>query len=152
MVTESVTQAGVGRNAPCHSHFADAGVGHSAAQFVHQNINDSGLQRGAEIGLVLIHEVRIVLQRVAEGVEERRFESAETVIVARDVWLAKGEGPRIALVGQAIDDGAAGITEAHHLGALVEGFARGVVDRLPDDLHAIVGLDADDLRVAARDE
>ena len=152
MVTEGVAQAGVGRNAPRHSHFADAGVGHGAAQFVHQNIDDGGLQRGAEIGLVLLHEVRIVLQRVAEGVEERRFESAEAVVVARDVRLAEGEGSRIALVGQAIDDGAAGITEAHHLGALVEGFARGIVDRLPDDLHAIVGLDANDLRIAARDE
>ena len=56
---------------------------------------------------------------------------------------------RIALPGQAVDHRTARVGQSHHLGALVERFARGVVDRRADDLHFERGVHAHDLRVAA---
>ena len=49
--------------------------------------------------------------------------------------LGEPEGLRIALFGEFVDHGAAGIGEPHHFGTFIEGFARGVVDGRADDLH-----------------
>ena len=59
---------------------------------------------------------------------------------------------RIALLGQFVDYRAAGVGQSHHFGTLVEGFARGVVDRRADDLHFEGRIHAHDLRVAAAHE
>ena len=53
------------------------------------------------------------------------------------------------LNGEAVDDRAAGIAQAQHLGALVEGFAHRVVDRLTQDFVLERAVDLDDLRIAA---
>ena len=59
---------------------------------------------------------------------------------------------RVAELGEAVDDRAAGIAQAQHLGALVEGFAHGVVDGLPQDFVLQGAVHLDDLRVAAGDQ
>ena len=63
--------------------------------------------------------------------------------------MREAECLRIALLGQTVDHRAARVGQPHHLGALVEGLARGVVDRRADDLHFERGVHAHDLRVAA---
>ena len=54
--------------------------------------------------------------------------------------------------GVAVDVRSAGIGKPHHLGTLVEGFAGSVVDGAAENLHIVVVLHEDNLRVAARYE
>ena len=58
-------------------------------------------------------------------------------------------GAGIALGGQALERGAAGIGQAEHARALVEGLAGGVVERAPEDRVARVVLDAGQEGVSA---
>ena len=88
-----------------------------------------------------LYESRMKLKSDITTISETQFsagvERGKSLGLAegKSLGLAEGEGFGVTFVGQAIDDGSAGITEAHHLGALVEGFARSIVDGLPDDLH-----------------
>ena len=59
---------------------------------------------------------------------------------------------RVALLREAVYNRAAGIAEAHHLGALVERLAHGVVDRLAEYLEMQRVVDAYYLRVASAHE
>ena len=56
--------------------------------------------------------------------------------VAMDAWLdlreGEGDGARVAVGGEGVDPGAAGVAEAEELGDLVVGFAGGVVDGAAD--------------------
>ena len=63
--------------------------------------------------------------------------------------LGEMETLRIAQFGEPVDDRAAGIAQAHHLGAFVEGLPDGVVDGLAEDLELKRAVDPDDLGIAA---
>ena len=105
------------------------------AELLHQDVDDGSLEGGTEVGLTLLDEVRVLLQLITEGVEEGGLEPAEAIVVAWDVGLAEGKGLRIALIGKAVDDRATRVTQPHDFRTLVEGFARCIIDGLPDDLH-----------------
>ncbi len=70
----------------------------------------------------------------AEAEEEGSVGSS--LAAAMDFWLDLGEGERdrvrVAVGGEVVDPGAAGIAEAEQLGDLVEGLAGGVVDGVAD--------------------
>ena len=59
------------------------------------------------------------------------------------------ETPGIALGGQFVDDGTAGITQAHHLRAFVESLSHRIVDGLAEDLEIQRTVHLDYLRIAA---
>ena len=59
------------------------------------------------------------------------------------------EAVGVAELGEAVNHRAAGIAQAQHFGALVEGFAHRVVDRLAQDFVLERAVDLDNLRVAA---
>ena len=103
----------------------------------------------SEVGLVVLYEVRVGLDAVAEGIEEGGLKARETIVEPGDVGPCEAEGLRVALGGETVDVRAAGVGETHHLGALVEGFAGGIVDGASENLHVVVAAHEDNLRVAA---
>ena len=94
--------------------------------------------------------MRILRQFVTELVEEGGLEAAEAIVVAGYLWLGKGKGKGVALVTQFIDHRATRVAETHHLGTLVKGLARSIVDRLADDLHIKGRANQHNLRIAPR--
>ena len=119
-------------------------------EFVEENVDYRLLKRRRQVGAVFLDKVWIHLQIVAEGIEERGFQAAETVIESRDVGLGKPEGGGISFGGEAVDMRAAGIGEPHHFSTFVEGFAGCVVNCLTDDFHIVVVPDQDQLGVPSR--
>ena len=97
-------------------------------------------------------EVGVLGHGVAQHVEKRGLQSGERVVVPLYPGVCEVEGLGVALPGQPVDYRAARVGKPHDLGALVEGFARGVVDRRADDLHVERGVHAHDLRMPAADE
>src|SRR5256885_7029186 len=76
----------------------------------------------------------------AEGeVEVRAFAAGWGLFVRRSTAIAmdarldlaegEGDGAGVAVGGEGVDPGTAGVAEAEELGDLVEGFAGGIVDR-----------------------
>ena len=118
------------------------------AELLHQDVDDGSLEGGTEVGLTLLDEVGILLQLITEGIEEGGLEPAEAIVVAWDVGLAEGKSLRIPFVSKAVDDRATRVTQPHDLRTLIEGFARSIVNGLPDDLHIGGRAHEDDLRVA----
>ena len=147
---DAVAQPRVGRDAS--GDVADAGLFRGADELVEQDLDDGCLQRGAEVGLVALDELRVLGHGVAQRVEERGLETRERVVVTLHVGACEAEGLRVALLGQAVDHRSARVGESHHLGALVERFACGIVDRRADDAHLERRIDAHDLRVSAAHE
>ena len=70
VVLDSGSHAAVGRDSATDGDGLDAGGLDGLAELVHQDLDDSALQRGSQVGLVLLDEVGILLQGVAQGVEE----------------------------------------------------------------------------------
>lgn len=101
---------------------------------------------------MVLHKVGVMLECVTQRVEERCFESAETVVKFGNVWMGKGERVGVALLCVAVDDGSARVGKSHDLGALVKRFACRVVNGLSDDFHVFGTMHHDDLGVAAADE
>ncbi len=149
---DGVTEARVGRDAAGDGDVADAGFFGSPGQLLKEDVDDGLLEGGSQVGFILLNEPGIFPELVAQEIEEICFESAEAVVESGYGRFGEGEAVGVALFGQLIDVGAAGVRKAHHLGALVEGLTGGVVDGLADDLHVEMIPDQDDLGVSARDE
>ena len=64
--------------------------------------------------------------------------------------FTESEGFRISFVGQTVHHRTAGITQSHHLGTFVEGFASRVVYCLAYHLHIVICVHLDDLRITTR--
>ena len=107
VVVEGVAEARVRRDTACHCHLLYLQVTGGKAQLLHQDIHDGLLQGGGKVALVVLDKVRVLLQPVAQVVEEARLQSAETVVVARDIGFGEGEGIGVALPRQTVDDGSA---------------------------------------------
>ena len=92
-----------------------------------------------------------ILAELVYGVDQRRFEAGEAVIVAaRGFDVRQLERVRVALAAQLIQQRAARIRQAEHTRGLVKRLARSVVHRLSQQrVHAVV-LHAHDVRMAAR--
>ena len=113
---------------------------------------DAGIWRPARLEFYSsrLEEIRIRGHLVPDEIEQGGLYAAETVVQAGDVGLGEGESRRVALGGETVDHGAARIAQAEHLGALVEGFAHGVVDGLAEDGEGKRRIDPHYLGVASR--
>lgn len=152
VVVEGIAQACICRDTAGDGHLLYLQVAGGEAELLHQNIDDGLFERSGKVALVVFDEVRVVLQPVAQTIEEACLQSAEAVVVAWDVWFGKGEGVGIALAGKLVDDGTSRIAQSHNLGAFVDGFASSIVDGLADDFHVLIALDKHYLAVAAADQ
>ena len=97
-IIEGITQAVVRTHATSHSHMLDARLLHGFLQFLHQDVHDGPLQRGCDILLMMLHEVRILLYPLLQRVEERCLQARETVVQPWDIRLRKCIGLRISLI------------------------------------------------------
>ena len=59
----------------------------SLDQFIHQNIDQRFLEACTDIGLVLLHKVRIQGHLVTNEVQQRSLYAAETIVKTRDLRL-----------------------------------------------------------------
>ena len=121
-------------------------------ELLHQNIDNGELERGREVFLVMLDEVGLGLEPIAQVVEKRGFQPRKAVVEARDVRLGKLIGVGIALTGEPVDNRTAGIAQAHHLRTLVDGLAGGIVDGLAENLHIVVGIHLHNLRISTAHE
>ena len=96
--------------------------------------------------------MRILRHLVPDKVQERSLDPAETVVQARNVGFGEVETVGIAQFGEPVDDRAAGIAQAQHLGALVEGLPHRVVDGLAQDFVFQGARHLNDLGVTAGNE
>jgi hypothetical protein len=151
-IEQSLAEGSVGGDAAGKGDMADGGIVGGKAEFAQEDIDNGGLQGGAEVRKVLGDEVGIVAKPVTEGIEKGCFQSAETVIVGGDVRLAENESLRVALSGEATDVRATGVRQSEGFGTLVESFAGGVVDGLSEDSHAVGRVHANDLGIPTGNE
>ena len=79
-------------------------------------------------------DFRLQLRIPAQVIEHGRFDPAEAEIVgiAFHFRLAESDGIRVAVRGELVNHGAAGIAEREHARNFVVGFAGGVVARAAD--------------------
>lgn len=124
---------------------------HGADQLCREHVGDGVDEPAREIRA---EDFVLGIRGVANGREDARLEPREAHVEIRAVNHGAREfnGARTTLVCESRHGGSAGIGEAQKLRRLVEGFARGVVERLPEHFVASEGFDAHDLRVSARDE
>ena len=101
---------------------------------------------------MMLDEVRIFLHPLTHIIEERGFQSREAVVQSRDVRLRELVGLRITLTRQTVNDRATGITQSHHLRALVDSLTGSIVNGLSQHLHVVVGVHLDNLRVTTTDQ
>ena len=98
---------------------------------IHEDINEGLLEARTYIFLVLFHELRIFSHLVTDKIKERSLYPAETVIETGYMRLGEMELFRISTLGETIDHGTAGITEAKHLRTFIERFPDRIVNSLP---------------------
>ena len=149
MVVEGIAQTVVGTYASGHGHMLNARLLHGHPQLLHQDVDDGPFERGRQVFLMVFNEVGVFLNPFAQRIEERGLQSRETIVQSRDVRFGKSICLRVALTGQTVDDGAAGIAQPHDLRTLVDSFACCVVDGLPQHFHVVIGAYKHYLRVAA---
>ena len=128
----------------------DAGLFRSQNQFFQQDVDQVFLERGAQIRLVLLYEIRIHGDLVAQEIQDRSLDAAETVVQPGNIGLGKTETVLIPLFRQPVDDRAAGIAQAHQFGTFVKRFPHRVIDGVTQDLEMQRVVHPYDLRVTAR--
>ena len=83
--------------------------------------------------------------------EHLGFQSTETPIVSLHSWPRECKSFWVPFLGQSVHDWTAWVRQANEFGHLVKRFACGIVQRLPQDLHVVVGIDPHQLSVPAAD-
>ena len=71
LLDDAVSEARVGRHTACNGDIADARILRCAYQLLEQDFDDGRLQRGTQVGLMLLDEVGVLLHGIAQRVEER---------------------------------------------------------------------------------
>ena len=87
VLLNGIANTRVCRNTTCNGDGFNACVLNRFREFIHQSINDGLLKRSSQVVLVFLNKVRVQLHFITEGVEERGFQTTETVVIARNVWL-----------------------------------------------------------------
>ena len=134
------TYARVCRHATAYGHGAHAGGVDCLGEFVDEYIDDSALERCCKVGEVVLDEVGVGLDAVAQGVEKRSLKSRKRVVEAGNMRFCKLKLRSVALGGETVDVRSAGVGQAHYFGAFVECFACGVVDGAAENLHVVCSL------------
>ncbi len=117
-----------------------------AAALDDQCVDNGVFERSGNIGFVLFGRFAESLQRVqGEGLEpaEAEVEPGPIRHGAREA-----EASWIAALGEPRHGGSAGVTQPEHLGGFIERLARGVVDRLAEDVVFADRIDTNELRVS----
>lgn len=70
IVLDGGTHTAVGRHTAADGDDLDAGGLDGLAELIHQNLDDGALQRGSQVGLVLLDKVGILLECIAQGIKE----------------------------------------------------------------------------------
>ena len=123
-----------------------------------EDVDDGGLEGGDEVGEHVVGDVAELVVGVEEGGLDAGEGEVEAVFggdgLAGGAGEGSGEGVGVGVgaLGEPVDDGASGISEAEDLGGLVEGLAGGVVEGGADDGGVAVVLDEDDGGVSAGDD
>ena len=68
VVLDGLTHSGVGRDTAAYSHGPYTGGLDGFIEFVHEYVYDSGLERGGKVGTIVVDELRIGFEIVAQGV------------------------------------------------------------------------------------
>ncbi len=121
--------------------------------FLDENIGDGVLDGGAHVGDDLgigFFGGREGFPGLAHGRFETREAEIEGGVMQHGARQVEGGG--ISFFGEFGNDGTTWIAEAHQLGALVEGFAGGVIAGAADDFVLAPVFHQDDFGMTARDE
>ena len=97
----------------------------------------------------MFYEIGIFFHPVSERVQERGFQSAKAIVIARDMRFAEFKGFRITLTRQLVDNRTTWIAQPHHLGTLVDSLSCRIVDSLSQHFHIIIRIHTDNLRVSS---
>ena len=126
-----------------------AGLAGGLDRFFNEGIDDSSLERCADVGEVCLGIVEL-LELIKDGGLEAGEGKMKGRVLEMSAW--EGEGFWVAFAGVLFDFGPTGIGELEHAADFVEGFAGGVVDGAADELVLSVRLDVDEHGVAAGDD
>jgi hypothetical protein len=151
---EGGAEATVARD-PAHDGEAVEAVGlEGALGLADEDVYTGFLEAGAKVGGdAVVGEdgggAAELLDLAGEGGLEAGEGEVAVVAVEERAW--EGEGLRVALLREAVDEGPAGIAEADVLGDLVVGFADGVVEGLAEGFELEGAADEGDAGVSAAD-
>ena len=149
LLLDTIPETAVRRNAATNGNLLDTCHLGRLDEFVQQNIYQCFLETCTDILLVLFHEIRILGHLIAHEIKERSLDATETVVQPRDMGLRELETVRITKFCKLVNDRAARIAEAHHLGALVKSLPHSVVDCLTENFIVKRTVHLDYLRVAS---
>ena len=133
---ERLAERGVRGHAAGEHHAVDAEVARRPHGLAHQHLHHRRLEGGGDIGHLARGRAGPPRAHVKR---HRRLDAAEREVRCAVAHLRGGECDRARaspVAGDALDGGAARVSEPEELGDLVEGLARGVVARLADALVA----------------
>ena len=147
---EGLAEAGVGAHAAADGDGGAVVFAGGAEEFGGEDIDDGGLEGGAEVRQIGLRGRAVFFEKDAHG----GFESAETEIeiagVDHAAWEFVARG--IACGGESIDGDAAGVAEAEELGGFVEGLAGGVIEGSAKEAVVSEALDIEQEGVSAADD
>ena len=145
MLTESITQSIIGRNA---SATATSFILYCLAALRNLSIKISTTvaSSDAKIRLVMFDEIGVVLHPVAQRVKKRGLKSAKTIIQPWNMRFAEREG-FLGLPCRAsfVNNRTTWISQSHYLRAFVNGFTGGIINGLPQNFHIVIGFHQDNL-------
>ena len=101
---------------------------------------------------MMLYEVRVLRNPLAQIIEERGLQSREAVVHPRYMRLSKLVSLRIALARKAVYDRSSRVSQSHDLGTFVYRLPCCIVYRLAEYLHVVISIHLDNLRIAAADE
>ena len=146
------TESAVCRNASSYGYLLDTRMFSSLYELVHQDVDKSLLEAGADVRLVLLHELRIDRHLIAYKIQQRGLYTAEAVVESWNMRLGELVFQRISFLGKPVHDRAAGIAKSHHLRTLVESLSYCIINSLAEDLIIQRTVHLHDLRVSSRNK
>ena len=129
---EVLSEGGIGADSAADGDGLVAGLAGGFEEFGGEDIDDGGLDGGAEVGEIGLRGWAVFFEEDAD----RGFEAAEAEIEIAGVDHAAREieAGGVAIRSEAVDEDATGIAEAEEFGGFVEGLAGGVVEGASEEL------------------
>ena len=99
--------------------------------------------------MVVIYEIYIIFQIVAQEIEKTRFQSAETIVMTGYVSLAEMKSVGIAFFCQLADERTSRLWNSPYFCRLVESLSCSIVYGLTYDFHVEIIIDFHNLSVTS---